>query len=91
MTRDQLAEQLAETLDIPKTKADKAITTILADIGDALAKGETVQFTGFGKFATKVRKARTGRNPRTGEDIQIPERRVAIFTPGKDLSRLVER
>jgi len=77
-----------------KQAATQAVTkAILAagfgEIATALAKGDTVRYAGFGTFAPVTRKARTGRNPRTGEPLSIPARRVPVFRPGKVLKEMV--
>jgi len=88
----------AEMIDIVATKANasKAATaTIVAAaieaISDALAKGDSVQFIGFGTFSVQERKARTGRNPQTGKEIKIAARKVARFKPGAALSAAVNK
>lgn len=83
----------AELIDIVATKADTskaAATTVVAAaieaISDALAKGESVQFIGFGTFSVQERQARTGRNPQTGKEMKIPAKKVVRFKPGAALS-----
>jgi DNA-binding protein HU-beta len=83
----------AELIDIVATKANasKAATTVVVAaaieaISDALAKGENVQFIGFGTFSVQERQARTGRNPQTGKEMKIPAKKVVRFKPGAALS-----
>jgi DNA-binding protein HU-beta len=83
----------AELIDIVATKADTskvAAATVVAAaieaISDALAKGESVQFIGFGTFSVQDRQARTGRNPQTGKEMKIPAKKVVRFKPGAALS-----
>jgi DNA-binding protein HU-beta len=68
-----------------KKDAEKAVNAVFASVGDALAKGEKVQLVGFGTFEVRERAARTGRNPQTGEEIQIAASRVPAFRAGKVL------
>jgi integration host factor alpha subunit len=85
MTKAELIEALSNKLPLNKSDAERAINIVLDDIIDALRKGERVNISGFGTFAVSVRQARTGRNPKTGEAIQISASRSAKFKPGKQL------
>jgi DNA-binding protein HU-beta len=85
MTKAELIETLANKLPINKAEAEKAINIMLEDIIEALKKGERVNISGFGTFSVSDRQARTGRNPKTGESIQISASRSAKFKPGKQL------
>ncbi len=83
----------AEMIEIvaAKAKASKAATTVVVAaaieaISEALAKGESVQFIGFGTFSVQDRKARTGRNPQTGKEMKIPAKKVVRFKPGAALT-----
>lgn len=70
---------------MPKKTIQEVLTAILQSIEESLVKGDKVQLVGFGAFETKLRRAREGRNPQTGETIQIPATRVPVFKPGKSL------
>jgi DNA-binding protein HU-beta len=85
MTKAELIEGLANKLPMGKAEAEKAINIILEDIISALKQGERVNISGFGTFSVSSRQARTGRNPKTGESIQIAASRSAKFKPGKQL------
>jgi len=85
MTKAELIEALSNKLPLPKADAERAINIVLDDVIDALRKGERVNISGFGTFAVSTRQARTGRNPKTGETIQISASRSAKFKPGKQL------
>lgn len=76
---------------VSKAQSARALEAVISGITAALTKGERVTISGFGTFAASHRKARVGRNPQTGEPINIPARRVARFTPGKELRRELER
>lgn len=73
-----------------KTEAKAAVDCIFSAITDALKGGDGVSLTGFGTFRADQRKARTAKNPRTGEPIEIPARKVPRFVPGKALKEAVE-
>jgi integration host factor beta subunit len=85
MTKAELIEGLSNKLAISKAEAEKAIDVILDDIVAALKTGDRVNISGFGTFSVSMRQARTGRNPKTGEAIQIAASRSARFRPGKQL------
>jgi len=85
MTKADLIESLATKLDLQKTLAERAVNTMFDDIEAGLQKGDKVNISGFGTFAVSARKARTGRNPKTGEPIEIPASKSAKFKPGKSL------
>ena len=85
MTKADLIESLATKLDLQKTLAERIVNTMFDDIEGALQKGDKVNISGFGTFAVSARKARQGRNPKTGETIEIPASKSAKFTAGKSL------
>lgn len=89
MNKAELIAAVAEQAGITKTQASKAIDAITDNIAAALHKGESVTLVGFGTFDAKKRAARTGRNPKTGEAVEIPERRTPSFKPGKGLKDAV--
>ena len=88
MTKADLAAKVAET-GMTKKQAAAAVDTIIDSIKGALAKGESVRLVGFGTFSVKKRKARIGRNPRTGEEIKIKAKKVPVFSAGKGLKDAV--
>lgn len=85
MTKADMIEGLANKLGLNKNEAEKAVNIVLDDITNALKQGERVNISGFGTFSVSTRQARTGRNPKTGESIQISATRSAKFKPGKQL------
>ena len=85
MTKADLIESVAAKLDLPKGQAERAVQLVFEDIVQALRTGDKVNISGFGTFAVSERKARTGRNPKTGEAIDIPASKSAKFKPGKSL------
>ncbi len=95
MTKAEFAEKLAKKVDISKTKANDVIDAIFSTkpregiIAVELDAGRDFTITGFGTFKTRQMKARMGRNPQTGEKIQIPARRAVSFRTGKGLKERV--
>jgi len=92
MTKQELVERVARQTKLPKKEVAEVINTTLEVITGALSKSrpEPVVLTGFGTFMVKKRKARTGRNPQTGETIKIPATKVPRFKPGKALREAVK-
>lgn len=91
MNKTELIEQVAQNCEIMKTTAANAVNTVFAAIAKKMAAGEDVTLIGFGTFSTAKRKARDGKNPRTGEKIKIPARRVPVFRAGSRLKTQVNR
>lgn len=85
MTKAELTESVASKVDLPRATAERAVNTLFDDIVGALRRGDKVNISGFGTFAVAERKARTGRNPKTGESIEIAASRAPKFKPGKTL------
>ncbi len=91
MNKAHLVEKLAVDAGVNKTQSATAIESLITGISGALRKGERVTLSGFGTFSVYQRKARNGRNPQTGALIKIASRRVAKFTPGVDLKKVVNK
>ena len=89
MNRQELVTKIAKDTGITKTCAAKVVDSFLDGISRSLKKGSPVTFVGFGTFKTIQRKARTARNPQTGDAIKVPKRKIVRFTPGKTLKNLV--
>ena len=89
MTKAEVAATLAEKIGISHRQSVEATETLLQCIKESLQKGEKVSLVGFGTFYVKRRNARTGRNPRTGGSLRIPEKHVANFKPGKSFREMV--
>lgn len=85
MNKSELIDAVANNADLTKAKAGDAVEAALGAISDALGSGDSVALVGFGTFSVRERGARTGRNPRTGESIQIAASRVPAFKAGKAL------
>ena len=89
MNKTELINAVAEKADLSKKDADAAVAAALEAIAGALAQGEKVQLVGFGDFEVKERAARTGRNPRTKQTIEIPASKAPVFKAGKALKDAV--
>ena len=85
MTKSDLIDAIAAGADLSKAKADEVLNIALETIKTAITKGDAVQLVGFGGFSAGSRAARMGRNPKTGEEVSVPARRIMFFTAGKDL------
>jgi len=85
MNKTDLIAKVAEKTDLSKKEATKAVDAVFESIAEALQNGEKVQLVGFGNFEVRERSARKGRNPQTGEEIEIPASKVPAFKPGKAL------
>ena len=92
MTRSDLVEELAAQVDgLTQRDAEVAVKTILDAVSDALVRGHRIEIRGFGSFSVTRRPPRMGRNPRSGEAVAIPEKRVPHFKPGKALREAVDK
>jgi DNA-binding protein HU-beta len=85
MNKTELIGKIAGEAGMTKKDTEKVINTFIKVVQDTLAQGDTVAILGFGTFLSRERPAREGRNPRTGEPIQIPAARVPVFRPGRGL------
>ncbi|MAI15925.1 MAG: DNA-binding protein HU [Gammaproteobacteria bacterium] len=85
MNKSELIDKIAESADISKTAASRALDATIEAVTGSLKNAESVALVGFGTFLVRERAARTGRNPKTGETIQIAAAKVPAFKPGKAL------
>ena len=86
MIRSELVERLhGEHPDLSSREIELIVSTVFSAITERLAKGGRVELRGFGTFSTRPRTARTGRNPRTGEAVDVAAKRVPYFKPGKEM------
>jgi DNA-binding protein HU-beta len=91
MTKDELVSAMAETADISKAAADRALKAFIDAVVTSTSKGHKVTLVGFGTFSTSKRNARTGRNPRTGAEIKIPAATVPKFSAGAGFKAAVNK
>ena len=89
MNKTDLIEAVADAADLPKVSASRAVDAVIDVISSALRNGEQVTIAGFGTFLVRERNARTGRNPRTGEAMQIQASKAPAFKAGKALKDAV--
>ncbi len=89
MNKAELIGSIADRSGLSRADAGKALDALVSSVSDALAGGERVSLVGFGSWSVDARDARTGRNPRTGEEIQIAAKNVVKFKPGAGLSSAV--
>lgn len=90
MTKQEFVDKVADRAGLSRRDAASAVDAVLDAISDALKSRDSINFTGFGKFATSDRKARMGVNPRTGEKVQIAASTVPKFTAGSALKQAVK-
>ncbi len=91
LTKAALAEQVADDADLTKKRAEVIVEIMLGSIAEALRRGEKVEVRGFGSFRLRRRAPRRGRNPRTGDRVDVASKHVAYFKPGKELKELINR
>jgi len=89
MTKSEFVDRVADSSGLSKKDASTAVDAVIKSIEEALKSGQDVTFTGFGKFHVAERGAREGRNPRTGETMQIAASRVPRFTAGSGLKKAI--
>ena len=89
LARAELVEQAAEAADLTKKDAEVVLETVLGNIVEALRRGEKVELRGFGNFRLRRCDERTGRNPKTGDRVDVPAKLVPYFQPGKELKALI--
>lgn len=90
MTKADLVEEVAADVELSKKSSEVAVTAFFGSIVDALSRGDKVELRGFGTFKLRHRKPRLGRNPKTGEQVEVPAKIVPFFKPGKHLRELVD-
>ena len=85
LNRSELIEAVAAGANLPKKQAEIAVNTIFDSMTDALIRGERVEIRGFGSFTNRHYGSYTGRNPKTGDPVEVPPKRLPFFKVGKDL------
>ena len=89
MTKAELVEDVARAAELTKKDAERLVEIVFESIIETLNQGEKIELRGFGSFRVRERGARRGRNPKTGEPVSIPAKRVPYFKPGKELKELI--
>lgn len=91
MTKRELVVRVSNTLGMTQSDVARVVESMFENISKALAEGERWELRDFGVFEVKTRAARTGRNPRTGEQVPVPERKVVSFRPGKKMKEFISQ
>jgi integration host factor subunit beta len=89
MTKAELVEDVSRVADLNRKEAELVVDTVFQSVIDALHRGEKVELRGFGSFRLRQRDSRRGRNPKTGDAVDVPPKSVPYFKPGKELRDLI--
>ncbi len=89
MTKAELVEDVARAAELTKKDAERLVEIVFESIIETLNQGEKIELRGFGSFRVRERGARRGRNPKTGDPVDIPAKRVPYFKPGKEMKELI--
>ncbi len=90
MTKSELIERVAERIDVPKNRAEAIVNAVFDSMKEALLADERIELRGFGSFSIRNYQARTGRNPRTGDTVEVPPKKSVHFKVGKELKDRVD-
>jgi integration host factor subunit beta len=90
MNKSGLIDKIVDSSGLPKKRAEAVVNLIFDAMTDALSQGDRIEIRGFGSFISKHYRARTGRNPRTGQVIDVPAKRLPFFKVGKELRERVD-
>jgi integration host factor subunit beta len=90
MTKADLVEKVANQINLTKKQTEVVVNTVFSSITDSLAEGKKVELRGFGSFRIRQRNARVGRNPKSGQKVDVPSKKVPFFKAGKELRELVD-
>ena len=91
MTKAELVEKVANQIKLTKKQTEIIVNTVFQSITNSLAEGEKVELRGFGSFRIRERNSRVGRNPKSGEKVEVPAKKVPFFKVGKELKELVDK
>ncbi len=91
MTKAELVEEVSRVSDLTKKHSEVIVDTVFQSIVDALHRGEKIELRGFGSFRLRRRESRKGRNPKTGDKVEVPPKQVPYFKPGKELKDLINQ
>jgi integration host factor subunit beta len=89
MTKAELVDEVARVVQLTKKQAETIVNIVFDSIVDSLRAGQKIELRGFGSFRLRSRKSRTGRNPKTGEKVEVPSKKIPYFKPGKELKELI--
>src|SRR6476619_582066 len=91
MTKAELVEEVSKVSDLTKKHSEVIVDTVFKSIIDALHRGDKIELRGFGSFRLRRRETRKGRNPKTGDKVDVPPKKVPYSKPGKELKELINR
>src|SRR6266568_9452204 len=91
MTKAELVDEVARVVQLTKKQAETIVNIVFDSIVDSLRSGQKIELRGFGSFRLRNRKSRTGRNPKTGEKVEVPSKKIPYFKPGKELKELIKK
>ena len=91
MTKAELIEEVSRVSDLTKKHSEIIVDTVFKSIINALHRGDKIELRGFGSFRIRQRESRKGRNPKTGERVHVPAKKVPYFKPGKELKELINQ
>lgn len=91
MTKAELVEEVARASNLTKKHSEVIVDTVFQSIVEALHRGEKIELRGFGSFRLRRRESRKGRNPKTGDKVDVPPKQVPYFKPGKELKDLINK
>ena len=91
MTKAELVDEIAQKADLTRKHSEVIVDAVFSSIVEALQSGDKIELRGFGSFRVRHRASRTGRNPKTGEGVLVPAKKVPYFKPGKELRELINR
>jgi integration host factor subunit beta len=89
LTKADLIEEVLRITELPRKESEIIVETVFDSIIESLQKGEKIEIRGFGSFRTRQRRGRVGRNPKTGEKVEVPAKRIPFFKPSKELKDFV--
>src|ERR1700739_3429060 len=89
LTKADLIEEVLRVTELPRKESESIVETIFDSIIGALQKGEKIEIRGLGSFRTRERRGRVGRNPKTGEKVEVPAKKIPFFKPSKELKDFV--
>jgi integration host factor subunit beta len=89
VTKADLVEEVIRVTELPRKESETIVETVFESIIQALKKDEKIEIRGFGSFRTRQRRGRTGRNPKTGDKVEVPAKRIPFFKPSKELKEFV--
>src|SRR5436309_14536635 len=90
-TKAELVDEVAHVVQLTKKQAETIVNIIFDSIVESLRSGQKIELRGFGSFRLRSRKSRTGRNPKTGEKVDVPSKKIPYFKPGKELKELINK